>query len=458
MPRSFPEKELELIESVLKKHPNGVSRAFIAEKLGKEIPIKTMLDRLRFLVQQGRIKTEGLSRAVKYFPSEFATLSDTTSEKIDLPLSKKAKEIHRLISLPITRRKIVGYNRAFLDSYRPNETSYLTEKEKNILQSIASVPMGIQPAGTYSKRILDRLLIDLSWNSSRLEGNTYSKLDTRRLIAFSKEAEGKDQLETQMIRNHKEAIEFLVNAAEEIRFNRHTLLGLHSLLANNLLSDPNSEGRLRFIEVGITSSSFQPLAIPQQIEECFDQILSSAQAIRNPFEQSFFAMVQLPYLQPFDDVNKRVSRLAANIPLIKNNLVPLTFNDVPRDLYTQAVLGVYELNRVELLKEVYLWAYQRSAELYKVVQKTVGEPDPFRLKYRDALLETVGTVVRNHLNRQAALPYVEQWSRENIAQSDQVKFTEIAEEEILAMHEGNFAKYKVRPSEFESWYKIWNTN
>ena len=82
------------------------------------------------------------------------------------------------------------------------------------------------------------------------------------------------------------------------------------------------------------------------IEECFEQVLATAAAISDPFEQAFFVMVQLPYLQPFDDVNKRVSRLAANIPLIKANLVPLSFEDVPRDLYTEAILGVYEMKRV----------------------------------------------------------------------------------------------------------------
>ncbi len=85
---------------------------------------------------------------------------------------------------------------------------------------------------------------------------------------------------------------------------------------------------------------FHPLEVPQQIEECFDQILATASAITDPFEQAFFAMVQFPYLQPFDDVNKRVSRLAANIPFIKNNLTPLSFEGVPRKVYTDAVLGV----------------------------------------------------------------------------------------------------------------------
>jgi Fic family protein len=139
---------------------------------------------------------------------------------------------------------------------------------------------------------------------------------------------------------------------------RYTVLNLHGLLANNLLADPTAVGRLRHIVVGIDGSTFHPLEIPRLIEECFDQLLATAAAIEDPYEQAFFVMVQLPYLQPFDDVNKRVSRLAANIPLIKANLVPLSFTDVPSDLYTQAMLGVYEMNDPALLHDVFLWAYE----------------------------------------------------------------------------------------------------
>jgi Fic family protein len=151
-------------------------------------------------------------------------------------------------------------------------------------------------------------------------------------------------------------------------FNRYTILNLHALLANNLLADPQAAGTLRHIGVGIERSVFHPLEVPQVIDECFHQILATASAIADPFEQSFFMMVQLPYLQPFDDVNKRVSRLSASIALIKHNLSPLSFEGVPRATYTDAALGVYELNRTELLKDVFIWAYERSAARYAAVR------------------------------------------------------------------------------------------
>ena len=105
---------------------------------------------------------------------------------------------------------------------------------------------------------MNRLLIDLSWNSSRLEGNTYSLLDTTWLIELGEAVADRDRLEAQMIVNHKDAIEFLVNEAEEIDFNRFTILNLHGILAQNLLPDPGASGRLRQMGVGIGKSTFIP--------------------------------------------------------------------------------------------------------------------------------------------------------------------------------------------------------
>jgi hypothetical protein len=258
-----------------------------------------------------------------------------------------------------------------------------------------------------------------------------------------------------MILNHKDAIEFLVSAADEIGFNRYTILNLHGLLANNLLADPMAAGRLHTIAVGIEQSVFHPLEVPQLIDECFDQILATAAAIRDPFEQAFFVMVQLPYLQPFDDVNKRVSRLAGNIPLIKGNLSPLSFADVPRQTYIEAVLGVYELNKIDLLKDVFIWAYERSAARYAAVRQSLGEPDPFRLRLRAELREIVGEVIRRRMDRKAAADHIAAWSKAKINPADRQRFTEVVETELMSLHEGNFARYQIRPSEFEAWQRIW---
>src|SRR5271165_7178513 len=138
----------------------------------------------------------------------------------------------------------------------------------------------------------------------------------------------------------------------------------------------------------------------------------------------------------------------ANIPFIQRNLSPLSFTDVPRALYTEAVLGVYERNEVDLLKDVFLWAYERSAAQYAAVRQSLGEPDPFRFKHSAALRQVVSEVVRSRFTRGAAYNFVANWAEEYIPAPDRERFREMAEAELLNLHEGNFARYQIRPSEF----------
>jgi len=362
--------------------------------------------------------------------------------------------IKQAIRGPIQARSPVGYNRVFLDAYRPNKTFYLSKDTRQRLFGLGRSPGGVRPAGTYIRQIYNRLLIDLSWNSSRLEGNTYSLLETERLLQLGEAAEGKNVREAQMILNHKAAIELLVDQANEIGFNRYTILNLHALLSDNLL-DSRACGRLRAISVGIDGTVYHPLEVPQLVEECFQQILDTAAAIKDPFEQAFFAMVHLPYLQPFEDVNKRVSRLAANIPLIRENLCPLSFVDVPERAYVDGLLGVYELNRVELLRDVFVWAYERSCARYSAVRRSLGEPDPFRLRYRTVLTETIAEIVKKGMGKRAASAFIKRRSADDVPQNDRARFAEVAETEIMNLHEGNIARYRLRPSEYQEWLQKW---
>jgi len=464
--RQIREENLREIEEAVRGHPEGMTAQQISEALKSTPPRRTLQYRLKSLVDAKRLLMKGSGRWACYgLPRENSLDARATAGvptvKVRLevlpPLSETGAEIQAYVHQPPESREPVGYNREFLYSYRPNDTFYLSEPERAHLHEVGRPEMETQPAGTYVKKVLNRLLIDLAWNSSRLEGNTYSLLDTTRLLELGEEAEGKERHEAQMILNHKEAIEFLVDSAEEIGFNRHTIRNLHAILAENLLPDPEAAGRLRRIAVGIGGSVFHPLEAPQLIEECFDHILATASAIVDPFEQAFFVMVQLPYLQPFDDVNKRVSRLAVNIPLIKENLSPLSFEDVSRDLYTEGVLGVYELNRIELLRDVFIWAYKRSAARYVAVQQSLGEPDPFRMRHRTSLREVVGEVVRGRMDKKQATAHVGAWVREHVDLQERERFHEVAERELLGLHEGNFARYRIRPSEFEVWQQNWSS-
>jgi hypothetical protein len=464
MPKRIPEADLAAILEIVESHSNGASLRDITTALKPQLAPRTLQYRLKYLVDKGRLVKEGEGRRwAKYrvppsqaAPEVVAAAKPAEEEEAAVPLSPSSAEVRRYLEQPLAARKPVGYNREFLESYQPNETFYLSQAQRAHLAQVGKPNFDDQAAGTYAKQILNRLLIDLSWNSSRLEGNTYSLLDTTRLIEFGEAAEGRDRLEAQMIVNHKDAIEFLVNEAEAIGFNRYTILNLHGILAQNLLPDPSAPGRLRRMGVGIGKSTFHPLELPQLIEECFNHLLDTAAAIQDPFEQALFAMVQLPYLQPFDDVNKRVSRLSANIPFIKRNLSPLSFIDVPRALYIEALLGVYELNKIDMLRDVFIWAYERSAARYAAVRQSLGEPDPFRFKHKAALRQIVGEVVRGRMDRKAAAAYVAAWVEKNdIPESEREKFRDMAEAELVSLHEGNFARYQIRPSEFEAWQQVW---
>jgi hypothetical protein len=155
-------------------------------------------------------------------------------------LSADSQNIVTYIDQPLEAHRPVGYQHDFLDVYRPNATWYLSESLRRQLRKMGQTAEVGAPAGTYSRAILDRLLIDLSWASSHLEGNTYSRLDTRELIEY-----GKGAIETQMILNHKTAIELLVENIENVGLNRFTVINLHSTLAENLLLNPADEGRIR---------------------------------------------------------------------------------------------------------------------------------------------------------------------------------------------------------------------
>jgi hypothetical protein len=458
--KSQIEEIIRLILEFLKTTPDGASRSEIQDHLHNNIKPRTLQRYLEKLKQSGGIHQTGAIKATRYYAVQkkdtrrVAEISGRARIIAPVELSDESEKILRIISEPIEKRIPVPYHYEFLENYTPNQTSYLTGSEKQLLLKTGGTGLPNAPAGTYAKQILKRLLVDLSWNSSRLEGNTYSLLDTEQLINAGHSALDKTSSETQMILNHKEAIEFIVSTDGYIGFNRYTICNIHALLSNNLLPDPAAPGRLRRFGVGISRSVYTPLEIPQQIELIFDQILEKANKIGDPFEQAFFAMVHLPYLQPFEDVNKRVSRLAANIPLNRHNLVPLSFTDVPEDLYISGLLAVYELNRIELLKDVFLWAYQRSAARYGALRQSLGEPDEFRMKYRREIKDLISYIVSSSLNRDEARHEI--WRlAEGLPENDQGRFVEYVETELLSLHQGNFARYSIRPAEFENWKVYW---
>ena len=419
-----------------------------------EIARRTAQRLIAKLIDNGQVSALGEGRARRYFATGMPIAPDVEASKADgfpafIPLSADSQDILAYIDQPVQARKPVGYQRDFLYAYRPNATGYLSEPLRRQLHKMGTTADAGAPAGTYSRAILDRLLIDLSWASSHLEGNTYSRLDTRELIAHGKAARGKAAIETQMILNHKTAIELLVENVESADFNRYTLMNLHSALAENLLPNPADEGRIRQHAVDIGQSVYRPLSTPQQIEGALDMLLDKAQQIRDPFEQSFFMMVHLPYLQPFADINKRTSRLAANLPLFRANLCPLTFVDVPEQAYSRATLGVYEMGRVELLRDLYVWAYERSTQEYLAIKQDLAEPDPLRLAWRDFIKQMLRQVITHP--ELDPLQCIQRRVSQKVPAQEQADVQALVIAELTRLHEGVLGRYGLRPSEYAAW-------
>lgn len=420
-----------------------------------EIARRTAQRLIARLLERGQISALGAGRARRYFSAQANLVaasplpapSDTFPSYI--ALSADSQDILAYIDQPIAARRPVGYQRDFLQAYRPNETWYLSESLRRQLHRMGKTTQADEPAGTYSRAILNRLLIDLSWASSHLEGNTYSRLDTLELIEHGKAAQGKAALETQMILNHKTAIELLVENIGQAQLNRYTLMNLHSALAENLLPNPADEGRIRQHAVDIGKSVYRPLSTPQQLEDTLAALLDKAQRINDPFEQSFFMMVHVPYLQPFADINKRTSRLAANLPLFRANLCPLTFLDVPEQAYSRATLGVYEMTRVELLRDLYIWAYERSTQEYLAIKQDLAEPDPLRLAWRELIKHSIRAVVTQP--EQEALTVILNAVNGNVPAAERQSVQAIVIEELRRLHEGVLARYGLRPSELANW-------
>lgn len=443
MPTVPMHDEHHRILAVIADHPAGIGVDALHGVL-QTMARRSLQRRLAELVVQQRLVREGAGRAMRYRMAPAAVVGAP-----DIPLSAEGETIRTYVRRPQTQRRPVAYDLRFLEAYTPNHSFYLDASLREQLWALGRSSAGPQaPAGTFARDILHRLLIDLSWASSQLEGNTYTRLDTERLIEFGQAAAGKDALETQMILNHKAAIEFLVGEPS-VAVDTATVIALHALLSDGLMRDPLASGRVRERAVEIGSSVYRPIALPQRLQELFGIVMRMAAEIEDAFEQAFFLMVHLPYLQPFEDVNKRVSRLAANLPLLRHNLCPLSFIDVPAQAYIDGTLGVYELARVELLRDVFVWAYERSCQQYVAVKQQLVPPDLFRLRYRAEISAAVKALVQQTL----ALNDVNlaQVTPASVAVEDRIRFATQLRLEFDTLHSGNAVRFGLRPLELAAW-------
>lgn len=272
-------------------------------------------------------------------------------------------------------RPAVRYDPCLLGQYQPGTTFLLPDEQRSVLERAGHVERVEQARDTGKSydRVLQSLMIDLTHASSNLENVDISWIDTKTLIEFGERPEGLTQQQLRLVMNHKEAISFLNEHAAQLSFTRRDLFNLHTLLMQGVLADRIAVRAMRTTIVKFDDSRYLPPDNPHVLREAFELFCEKASAIENPFEQAFFAMAFLPYIQPFQDGNKRTSRIAMNMPLIRHAPAPFSFADVRRRDYTFGLLAFYEHTRHTFLAEAFTAAYVKSAPRYAELVTYVNE-------------------------------------------------------------------------------------
>jgi len=427
-------------------HPIGI--VLLLGKLGPNFPERSVRRWLSELVDEGLVERSGQKRGTKYSVLQRSDRNTKGNEHLFGMQSKRTiEQVHR----PLFERTPVSYDSRWLESYNPNKTWYIPPDLRDRLSKAGMRYRHKAPAGTYAHQIYNRLLIDLSYNSSRLEGNTYSLLDTQLLLSQGGSAPGKLEEEKVMILNHKEAIRFLIDNAPKLTITPQTIFTLHYLLSDGLL-EPNESGKVRAHGVRIGGSTYIPIEDQKKLFSLLEKVADKAASIEDPFEQSLFLLVHLTYLQAFADVNKRTARLSANIPLIKHNLVPLSFNDIEREDYLSASIAIYEFQDVRPMIDLYAFSYLRTCMQYDATIQSL-EVDEVRVRYR----QLRRTIIRDIILNGIVGPEIEKFASmrmSEVVQTDRRDFLDDIQEDLAYLDQSRIAGLGISPDQLESYLKL----
>lgn len=322
----------------------------IHEGLSIEISYATIKRVLTKLIDLQMIITEGVGKATKYAISpSYGLLRHVDPEQY------YAKEIDERIIQE-------GFNFQLLKSVLPGADLFTeSEFEKlNLLQRQYKANISGISNIEYEKEV-ERLAIDLSWKSSQIEGNTYSLLETERLLKEKETAAGKKKDEAIMLINHKDAIDFIVRNPDFVEPLRIAKIEeIHSMLMKELGVDKNIRNR----RVGISGTNYKPLDNEYQIKENLEEMCSLINRKSNVFEKALLALVLISYIQPFVDGNKRTARITSNSILINNNVCPISFRTVDSVEYKKAMLIFYEQNNISAFKEIFIDQFEFAVTTY----------------------------------------------------------------------------------------------
>ena len=330
-------------------HPQS-SRDEIAKGIafgGSEATLKRLI---AAGVQKGDIMVEGKARATRYSLSPQAHLL--------MPI-----DLDTYFALDVDDRQVqTSFNFDLICKQLP-AVKLLTDEEGVHLQELQAEfqrHLSEMSDQEYRKE-MERLGIDLSWKSSQIEGNTYSLLETERLLRESKTAAGKTKEEAVMLLNHKDALRFILDNPDYLQtLSVGYIEDIHQLLTKELSVD----GGIRHRRVGITGTNYRPLDNEFQIHEAMRDTCDLINSKENIFEKALLTLVLLSYIQPFSDGNKRTARITSNAILIANGYCPLSFRSVDSIDYKKAMLVFYEQNNIYAFKQIFIDQFEFAVKEY----------------------------------------------------------------------------------------------
>lgn len=341
-------REIEIIE-IIKKNQKISSRE-IFEGISSSISYATVKRILSKLIDENLLAKKGQGKSTKYFISP--------TYELLYPV-----DIEKYYEKEIDERDIKGSFNLRLIPETLKECSIFTANELeqlDLLQGKFKKNIS-QLSDIEYKKELERLAIDLSWKSSQIEGNTYSLLETERLLKEKETASGKTKEEAIMLLNHKEAIDFVIeNPDYLIPLSISKIADIHSILIKELGVDKNIRKR----RVGISGTNYRPLDNEFQILEALSNMCELVNRKENVFEKAFLLLVLISYIQPFVDGNKRTARIVSNAVLMNHKHCPISFRTVDSVEYKKAMLLFYEQNNVSSFKAIFIDQFKFAVNTY----------------------------------------------------------------------------------------------
>lgn len=341
------ERETRLLKIIAET--GEISSTEIAKRL-KVASMATVKRDLIRLTKAGLILKTGQGRTTRYALSPAYNLL----RPIDMTVYYQKEIDERIIC--------EQFNWEMLRNVLP-DASLFDEEEVTLLKSLQDVFLNHTKTLSEAayKKELERLAIDLSWKSSQIEGNTYSLLETERLLREKKTANGKTKEEAVMLLNHKDAIDFLLDNKDYMnQLTVSSIESIHRLLIKELGVDRN----IRTRRVGISGTNYEPLDNEFQIKEAMGVVCDLVNSRENVFEKALLSLVLISYIQPFMDGNKRTARIISNAMLIGNGYCPISFRTVDSVAYKQAMLIFYEQNNISCFKRIFIEQFAFAVETY----------------------------------------------------------------------------------------------